>query len=399
MGLAVLVLLAPVLLAVCSAQDSEVPPEPEAPEDPLAPGPLRAIAHVKGFLTRSVLAIDALPDRPFELRVLYLFPDRSRWTIQPVEGRAVERADTYRFGGHAWRHSAREGRSVELEGAARDAQLLRMELRRAVFLWPDGFDWKEVEAPAPEAGPSRSAEVFCPAPEKPRRVGALRATLDAEGRPLEVTVEGPEGTKRRTLRVLGWQTKGKRSWPRELELVENGTRTWKETVNSVETQVTFLDRYFVPLDRRPDDPELALEARILAQDLREMVVRTHDLPEETTWEQATARFEALRAAAADELGERGLAPSGVPAFGLDAAGRPRTVLLTLADPLPETVPPGWTALARRPGRILVVKTLTLVGAAALARLRTGLPPGLRAGEPYVRLWGEDRIQITLPLDG
>ena len=379
--------------------DPPLPPVEASPgptsEDPLAPGTPEAIAHVGGFLASSRLLLDRAPTQPHALNVVYLFPGRAHWSIWPERGRKVERADTFQFGGHAWSQAAGQG-SIALEGAGKDAQLLRMELRRAAFLWPDGFAWSEPEAVEGTTARTVTADVPIPDAGGPRVIGSLRATLDAEGRALRIESLGPPGSKRRLLEIVSWQRLGERQWPLALELHENGRRVWRETVTRISTRVLFLDRAFLPVDRRGGP--MAGPEPVRSLDLTPDVLQLHPLAEGASWDEALARFATLRQTAGVGLRELGLGVEEYPTFLLDWDGNPTHVVLSLSEPLPGTIPEGWTGYGRRPALLQVLSSREDVDAMRLFQLQGQVPAGRKPTVPYVKFWSENRFQLTLPLE-
>ncbi|MEW6072512.1 MAG: hypothetical protein AB1726_07965 [Planctomycetota bacterium] len=381
-------------------EGAESPPAAvPAEEDPLAPGPPAPIAHLGGFLATSRLVREAEPDRPVERRAVYAFPDRARATIQPLGGPAASREETFRFGGHVWRYAARAGRAVELAGAERTEALLGLELFRAAFLWPEGFVWEEVEVAGEEGRRELRAAVRAAAAGGPQPIGTLAASLDAEGRPGRISARDGEGTERHALVVIGWQSGGgSRLVPGELELFQNGVRVGRETVTLFSTRAIHMDRFFQPPDRAPEGDLSRPQIGIRTVELTPMVFLAHPLAAGTSWEEALARFQALRATAAEELKSSGLVLEETPTFALEErTGSPARVLLTLAAPHPATLPAGWSVRVGGPGLLEALAGPAEVNAARLARLFAAVPEGMRGGEAYVRIWPK-RVQLTLPLE-
>ena len=358
----------------------------------LAPQPRRAVAHLRGYESTSRLELAQIPDQPFLLQVVAIFPDRNHWTIQPEEGPVSARSDTYRLGGRLYAHRAAEKKSRELTGAEREAQLLRMEFRRALFLWPNGFAWEHAKDGAPQA----VTTVHAPTPTGTKEVGTLRVDLDDAGRPTRIHSKGGKGSKERTLVVHAWREQGDRQWPHELELIQGGKTVWKETVTKITTKLSFLDKHFLPFDRRPGARRDGEVEPVHQTILPEAIRRVFPLPADTTWEAAQKEFAALLAQARKDLAPSGLEVEGAPTFRIDDRGRPQAAVLSLVYPPPPEPPDGWARVERSWGLLHVLPSITGVTAGEVQVLREALPPGYTAGTPYVRLWAEDRVQVTLP---
>jgi hypothetical protein len=303
--------------------------------------------------------------------------------------------------------------------AARDDLVRRMELRRALLLWPDGFAWEPTVGTAVEpaaAGPTTGTELRH-APLGP--LGRLEAELGDDGRPLRMRSRDAAGRLRETYTELAWsppsspagRAAGGRAVPAALALEVEGVTVWRETFTEVATRAEFLDLQFVPPDRPAFRPELPTRRRVglprLEQQLPARTVRRAPLqggPElPAALEQAA---ELWRAAHAHPPAGHALAAEVE--LELSPAGAPQAVLLALVEGDPAAEPPaGWTRAPAHAVRAAYLDTLppepraTL--AAMLEELETGLPAGREAGAPRLGFDpratpGARRLRVVLPLD-
>ncbi len=351
-----------------------------------APGPRRAIAGLAGFVAVSRLDYGEQEDR---LTAVYLFPDRARWQFESCAVERPGQVQIYRCGTEAHQLQSPRG-SEEFAGEERDAVLLQMELRRAAMLWPEGFEWSE-------EGPGlRRTTVYRDSCCRQQPIGSLSAELDDAGRPARLRAEGSAGT-REALEIRSWQELEQRTWPREM-LLDQGTPV-RETVESVETRVHFVDLYFVPPDRRvvhvAGGPA---GSRILSTDLVPITVLRRELPSGISWEEALQQARAWTTVARSELGS-GFELDPVPTLELSSAARASACLLRLSRPA-SAPPPGWQTIPERAGLLLVLEELSEVDPAHLGPLFSSIPPGTSPGTPYLRVHDrrEGRIEVVLPLD-
>lgn len=202
--------------------------------------PRQNVAGLSGFESVSVLHYAADPDEKHELTCLYVFPARARWQItvrgKPELGRHVE----YRCGDAYFELAQSSDRSAEVGATAaqpnqRESKCELFELRRAAFLWPDGFDWTG-------EGSSRSALTECGR--------KLTANLDPDGRPSSLSFEPQPLRGDESLHIRSWRNRHERWWPDVLEFRQGSNLVWSEHVESLTTRLALLDSYFVPPDRR-----------------------------------------------------------------------------------------------------------------------------------------------------
>jgi hypothetical protein len=379
------------LLVACLALASPAGPQDgPAAGAPRTPAERHALAGLAGFRIVSRLDFGAEQNR---LTAVYLFPDRVRWHFEAYGAKRSEHLYLYRLGERV--HELRSGgASRELVEAERDGVLLQMELRRALFFWPDGFEWLEREP-----GSRRALVRPCACCRK-EPIGELLATLDDAGRPREIRALAPDGRVREGLTLRAWQELAGRGWPKELALFQGGTQQFEETVESVETRVHFSDPAFLPPDRRlpADTGRGGLD--VLSIDLIAVTHRERELPAGSDWPEALDRARAWIEEARAELVPRGLAVDPVPTFLLGPDARPRLCLVRLAHSEPAP-PPGWETIEERPGLALRLEEISELTGARLAWLRALAPADAHPGEPYLRLQpdGPGRVQVVLPLEG
>lgn len=378
-------------------------PRPLQSEDVPDPAPLAPIAGLAGFSSVSRVVFADEKASPHRLETVYLFPDRARWRLFVPGGRPAERLLVYRFGDRARRLEPGHTASSEFEGPARDTSILQMELRRAVMIWPDGFEWEEVETPVNVRERLATAPVFAGTGADRRRIGALMATLDDDGRPSHVAVSRVDGATSVSIEALGveaWQLAEGRLWPHELVLWDDGAVVWRETVLHVTSRVYFVDAFFVPPDRRSGIATRLSDGReMLSLDLQGITFQERDLASGDGWEAALTKAREWIAEAGEALADTGLAVDAVPTLELDRDGSPQRVILRLTE-VQEDPPPGWQSLGDRPGLALALDGLGAIDASLIEGMGRAVPAGSRPGTPYCRVSERDgrrRVQLYLPL--
>jgi hypothetical protein len=267
------------LIAVFTGSAIELPQAPTATKDASAARPLSArapIAGLAGFEVVSRLHYAADQKTAHELACTYVFPDRARWQLR-VRGEAeLGRHIEYRYGTEYYVLEQGRERSLHLAaGGAREAERRArcemLELRRAAFLWPDGYAWTETGAL------QRSAPAEC---ER-----KLLAELGDDGRPRRLWLDGTA----EQIRVLEWRERGKRWWPERLELWSGAAAVWTEQVESVSTNLAVLDLYFLPPDRRAA-PAPGTTSTVSHFDAPESWERRIELPRPCDWKAAGERW-------------------------------------------------------------------------------------------------------------
>jgi len=343
------------------------------------------VAGLRGFVSTSTLVYHEAPDLPHRLVAIYVFPDRAVWRIELVSAEPGQRTITYRSGDTCWELPAGSGDSVRTVGDELDATLRRMELRRALTLWPDGFEWTG-------AGEVRRCELG--------RTGALEARLGASGRPVRMTSFDREGAEVESLTEITWAETRGRWFPASLELAHAGVPIWSERVESVQTSLQFLDYTFRPPDRRPGlEPALAHLGRAVHVDLREASVVRFALPEASGWPAAFERAAALRETAAGRARELGRELEPRPSFEVES-GRPCAVSFLVDGPPLAPLPAGFDRREEVPAIAVIAR-----GGASLEKLAQALagevPAGAEAGRIQVRADPEQGFggpfQVVLPL--
>jgi hypothetical protein len=378
-------LAALVALLALGAQDKPTPIDYCAKLAPLKP-----IAGLAGFQSTSTIVYDAAPDRPHVLETTYVFPDRARWYLTLRDADASVRHLEYRCGevyfeiGESSRESTLVTRGRTDANAWDDPWLDKCaatELRRALFLWPDGFDWREGKG----VRTAQTAYGF-----------KLEADSLQDGRPSLMQAIGSTGDSANdsvlaSYNRIEWQELRGRWWPKSMELSHGSSAVWTETVDSVETSVHFLDEFFVPPDRR-----LAASGAVRA-DSPAALTRRVALPANTDWPTARERASKL---ATDELAKlvaAGWQSDAGTWFELGDDGRPSACLLRLR-PSSRPAPEGFELVAETTAMCATVAGVDGDLAAAIASLRAALPAGTTSARPMLRMTASgERTQVILPL--
>jgi hypothetical protein len=371
------------------AQDGAAPqkPAPSAPIDPLAQlAPRAKIAGLDGFQSSSTVVFDSDPTLPHLLEATYVFPGRARWSFAPHDAQPGERQLVYRCGRALYELAPMQTASNEID-AEKNAELYAqncwaLELRRALFLWPDGFAWSA----APEVG-DKLAETDCGV--------KLRARVGGDGRPTALFVDGFEGV-RETFREITWREQNGRWWPAALELHLEGQRIWKERVEALNTNVNVLDLYFVPADRRVKSPATRLQHVDMSACSRVRIA----LAEGADWNAAASAWtEAVQRWSKPDSPYWPIAPGSW--VELDANGKPRAVLVAFTPTAERKAPEGIVEFAEQNALRLGLSGAEVDFAAALTTLRGALPQGANAGTPFARFPGTPGpggpTEVVLPL--
>ena len=343
------------------------------------------IAGMRGFMSVSTLVYYDAPDLPHRLVAIYVFPDRALWRIGLAEERPGERTVSYRSGDACWELPAGSAASVRFTGDERDATVRRMELRRALTIWPDGFQWSG-------AGELRHSDLDSG--------GSLVALLGANGRPVRMTSFDGDGAEVESLSGIAWREVRGRWFPASLELAYRGVPIWSEEVESVQTALQFLDYTFRPPDRRPGlEPVLGHLGVALHLDLREASVVRFELAQKTDWPAAFARARALRETAAARARAHGRELEPRASFELEE-GLPRAVSFLVDGPPLEPARAGFERRAEVPAIAIIARGGASLGALSGALARE-VPAGAEAGRTQVRVDAqqgfEGRFQVVLPL--
>jgi len=344
---------------------AQIAPTTPTKPTPLDPPPPRApIASLRGFESRSRLEYVSQPGRVHELRAAYVFPDRVRWWISAPDGAGEERRLRYRLGRHVLAVEPRQSGSVEYVAEDRDALIAAFELRRALFLYPDGFEWKG--EPLERRATLANGDV-------------LTAKLAGEPtRPVRLDLRTESGEFRDSFRAITWRTEGARHWPVSFEVWNSETLAWRETVDAIDVDTRFLDSFFVPPDRRGVVGTPVVGVRDL--DIPPVCLRRIELAAGSTWDAARAEHARVSEAHAQTSA---LALETFVTLEIASDGQPRAILLRLAR-MPSVIPEGFQVLPERIGAATSVRGLGAVTVEALARVSGRLPAGSTPGTAYVR---------------
>jgi hypothetical protein len=256
-----------------------------------------------------------------------------------------------------------------------------MELRRALFLWPDGFEWRG-------EGDLRTAQSDCGT--------KLDARLAEGGRPTSVSASltDPDAWIA-TYRDITWRELRGRWWPASMRLELVGHAVWTETVDSIETAIHLLDEFFVPPDRRVT----GVAPNVVRADLPAALELRVALPVDCDWAAARERASQLEAGELAKLVAAGWRADVGQWFALDERGRPSACVLRLR-PTAGAAPSGWALSRESTAVCAAVSSLETELAAVLGRVRSTIPPGALAATPMVRVvtaGAQTRVQLVLPL--
>ena len=359
----------------------------QAPADAPGLGPRQTIDGIQALEVCATLTYDAAPSRPHALRISYAFPDRARLYMAngPVEG-ASDRRLRYRHGEVVWALEPRQAQSVEYKAEDRAALLLSFEARRALYLWPHGFEWV-----VPVDGADRPLDLLREA-QLPR-LGKLRVELDAQGRPARLDALGLDGAAGESWRAIVWESRSGRLIPAGHEIWLGDQRVWTERVTTWDRQARLLDGFFLPADRRPAPPPGVQHLDLPAHRLKRVA-----LPKDAALDAVPALFEQEVASRAEEMSKLGTTIEPKVTVELDDQLRPTHLLLRLAG-LPQTPAPEWVSIPERSGWAIVSRTRP-GGQEDMERLRSAAQKGQPLGRPYLRhdLKDPTSFVLVLPLD-
>lgn len=346
--------------------------------------PRRPIAGIEVLETTSSVVQVAEPGPKRELVVTFAFPGRVRILESTQSDHGVERRFRYRYGDTLYQHDLKDPASTELTGAARTDALAEMELRRAVLLWPDGFEWKA-------DGETRSGSVG--------EAGSVQAHVGASAKqPDRIAIVAENGAERVSFRSVQWRESGGRVWPASFELWRAGKHVATETIAGTDVTKTYIDLFFMPTDRRDRATERdAMLGLVREQELPRFCARRVELTQGTSWPEARREIEAVLADWSARVKERALALDPGWTVELDDAARPKAVLVRLAT-IPDPAPEGFSTSAVRQARVMFVEGLTDATAARLEELRRAVPASATAQHAYLRIRPDGGpVLIVLPL--
>jgi len=365
--------------------------------DSLAPARPHGIGGVGGFKTISTIEFVGLENAPHEWTAIYAFPDRARWTLKPTTGKPTSPMIVQRFGARSWTIAAGQARSVadDLDGPR--TTLIQMELRRALVIWPLGFDWKDREQ-----GPAR-AEVYRLQQHRDKPpIGYLEANRDEQGELLSMSAFHVDGTPIESLDILSWREFEGRRWPAEMVLSKSGQDIWKETLTYASARGYHSDLLFTPPDRRKS-PLLENPSSLKTQhvDLPQVTQRLRPLRLGTNWKRALKIFAKEWKATQKRLAKEGYKKDSldpVPAFQVDAKGQPTHLIIRFLKPV-ATPPKGWVQVPTRPAVGIAFEGLGALDSAMVKGIRSKLPRAAKPGVPYCRVLGaagKESVQLYLP---
>ena len=223
---------APAEAADESAEDAD-----EAARAALKEAPRRSkIGKIRGVKATSEVRFAATPDDPYQLVASFGIPDRARVVLSNQNGSFGR----FQLGAKVFGRDVQAGNeaaSYVLAGAAVRETLIDIELRRALFLWPD--DPRFVGA-----GRTYTTKVG--------DFGVLMATVDEDtGLPSKIESFGREGGAGAAFEAIEWEARGEngRARPTSLTFAAGGQAIWTETIQEVKTDWRFADTWFLPADR------------------------------------------------------------------------------------------------------------------------------------------------------
>lgn len=363
------------------------------------PGPRVAIAGLRALECASTVAYAGAPNVPHRLLAVYAFPDRARWWLGIGDEGAPQRQMRLRFGGALNAIDPGSATSRRLFGDMRSEALIQLEMRRALLLWPHGFEWQREGTQATT------------------RLGSL-GTLsvrfeDAHAlNPSALTFTGIDGREGDSFRALVWretEEKGQpgtkvKAWPAKLELWHEQLLVWRETVDTIDTQSRFVDSFFVPPDQREASVGKAMEVgAVRALDLPEFRSRRFPLEANATWDAARAQWKRLTEEQGALLKSAQVALDDKATFEVSESLAPTAVLLRL---VPSRVAPAaeiaavWPLTIERPGLSTFVIGLAALKPDLLPSVRGSVPQDARAGAPYVRFdpaRPDQHVLLVVPL--
>ncbi len=326
--------------------------------DPSLP-PRRAIAGIAGFQSSSRIVFDREPGKVHTLAATFLFPERTRLCLSLEQDKRLERVILYRAGTRSFSIDQDVSSSKELAGEERAGFFLQTELRRALFLWPDGFAWSG-------EGRARAAELGS--------AGRLEAQVGLDGRPLSMGSFDAAGNRAELLEAIAWKQKGARYFPSHFTLKAGAELIWSEDVLEFETALDYVDDFFLPPDRRAPD---VLAGKAPA----DPVIEAIDLP--AVWElrvalkgDATANLTEARKAAealSTTWRDRGVAVQAGTILELDRRGALTAFVLNVPD---AGTPPaeGWKLRPERPAWSMALVSVGALNRAAIESMAVRLPP-------------------------
>lgn len=344
----------------------------------LPPGEREDVDGIPGFSTVSMFEYELRRGVPWRFDVTHVFPDRARWSQEIIDRPDLGQVIEYRFGGQAYRKEKDFPISTELTGESRLGTLRLMDMREALFMWPHGFDWKDLDGQENV----RVADLG---------YGSLVATLEG-GELKKIESRSEQGTREAHLAVDTWQEIEGRRVPQQIYFMDGDTVIWRERVLSMQTRINLKDTFFLPVDY--------LEVRLSGTNTVQLTpipaveFRRYALEEGADWAAAGERDAQHRAENADaQLSSRRT-------YELGPDGAPIAVVLRLDEGAAAAgASSEWESHEPRMAATLFVNTLDEVPS-KVAELSAAVPEGAQAGTPYATFDPEGDsggwVQLVLP---
>lgn len=356
-------LLALVLLFACD-QPQEEPRHPKS--TPPAPLALNCLSF------HSTVVFHSQPDSRQLLEATYQGAEQAHWWFGASHEPGAGRRLRYRSGDEFYTIEPGSGTSAEAVGEDRESILLQLELRRALMLWPDGFDWKPTAR-------GRSVEI-------PGDSGRLFVELEDE-RPVRFYSRKREGPEFESFGELTWQEFRGRQFPNTMVLSVGGQPVWSETLTKIIPDCSYVSFFFVPADRRPSVGEANGQAGNLRHlDLPERLTKRTPLKPGIGWSEAGSRGASALAEAITLL--PGLEPRLTFAVELNQEAQP-VALLLLLDASQEIHVEGplanWSRRAGGPALSVLLSSFGELTAGKVRALHRVLPEGSQGGMLYLRI--------------
>ncbi len=367
-------------------------------QNPLA-AEVRPATSAPALATRLLVRFEGEDTPSHEFTFIALAQDRARIELRRLEQPFSTRRLHYISGEQGFVVEAGRSSSAPLSAPEKLDLDRQVALRRAVYLWPDGFAWIF-------ANETATCDLGA--------IGRLEAKLET-GRLREATAFDATGVAREGLHIKErFQSRG-REWPRVAEVTAGGQRLWIEMVSSVETELHYLDLFFVPPDRRTQPPSVAAGTSESAGEILRILdtpprwIRRHKLTAVGP-EAVRAQVVSLHTKESQAAAEHGLVLENFAALLLDERGVPIELELRAkrepsADPIE-----GWECTSERSAITLISTALIDWSGAGvrerLARLAAKLPKDARSLPAY---WvapassfavaaAPARIQLVLPFE-
>lgn len=394
MGRALALILASIAPALQSA-----PPSTSATVKPADPGPRVAIAGLRSIDAASTVIYAGAEKVPHRLHAAYAFPDRARWWIGIGEENAPQRQMRFRLGSRLFAIDPGVAKSRALEGAEQAEVVVQLEMRRALLMWPNGFEWKFADGRAATAlGTLGTLSARFENGETKRPTSLMFTRTDDRGGEKGGAEVGDE------YRSITWREEKDRSWPAKFELWHEGRLVWNETIETIDTSTRFIDSYYLPPDRREASVGTPLEVgAVRALDLPATRARRIPLADGTTWDAARAEWSRLTAEQTALLKPARISLDDKATFEVSDSLKPTAILLRLG-PASGTRDPAvlaqWPETSERPGLSTFVIGLPALKPELLISVRKAIPTDAHAGAPYVRFdpaHADQHVLVVLPL--